>query len=425
MLGESATRNLVLFRHVYSLLFYLVLPAAIVRLLIRSRREPMYRFRLRERFGFCEPVTGPQPVWVHAVSAGETNAVAPLVERLLARGLPVMVTNMTPTGRARVQSLFGDRVSNAYAPYDVPGAVAQFLARVRPHTLVIVDTELWPNMIHAAGNRGIRILLVNGRLSERSARRYGRIPSLVGPMLAQIDVVACQTTAQGKRYVALGVPENHLQVTGSIKFDISLPGDLDDRVAAIGNKTGGRTLILAASTHQGEEQLVVEAFLARGRGDELLVLAPRHPHRADEVARLCERAGLSLVRHAAGVPVRADTQVLLLDTMGELIHFLAASKVAFIGGSLVPVGGHNPVEPAAVGVPFIMGPHLFNIDDIADAFVQSGAMLVVRSADELGLSIRRILDEDGLRESLVDNAARLLDANRGVLDRIEKLVLNT
>ncbi len=425
MLGESANRILCLFRYVYSLLFYLALPAAFLRLLFRSRREVMYRHRLRERFGFCDPVTSERPIWVHAVSAGETNAVAPLVERLLAQGLPVLLTNMTPTGRARARALFGERVQNAYAPYDLPGAVCRFLDRSKPQALVIVDTELWPNMIHEAARRGIRILLVNARLSERSARRYGWIPSLVGPMLSRIDVVACQTAAQGERFVALGLPANQLEVTGSIKFDIRLPKDLDERVRRIRQKASGRKLILAASTHLGEEQMVLDAFRTQCTPAELLVLAPRHPHRADEVERLCERAGQSVVRHSSDSPVAAGTRVLLLDTMGELIYFFAASDVAFVGGSLVPVGGHNPIEPAAVGVPFVMGPHLFNIDDIATEFVSRGAMLVVHSVDELGGAFRRILDDSEFGGSLIESATKLLNANRGVLDRVEKLVLNT
>lgn len=408
-------------RAFYSLLFYLATPFALLRLLWRSRREPLYRAAIGQRFGFG--TRAPVDIWVHAVSAGETNAAAPLVRRLLDAGYKVVLTAMTPTGRERGRTLFGGEVVQRYAPYDLPGAQKRFIGRYRPRVLVIIDTEMWPNMIHYAHVADIRILLVNARMSEKSARGYAMVSALTRRMLAELDCVATQTEAHGERFKALGLAADKLNVAGSIKFDVSHPADLETRADAIREKAGNRRILLGASTHPGEEQAMIDAYRNVDDPSLLLVLAPRHSHRSNEVAALVNSAGLSLVRHSTGESCDPSTQVLLLDTMGELIYFYRAASLAFVGGSLTDVGGHNPMEPASLGVPVIMGPHLRNIDDIAAQFVDAGGMRLVHDAQDLCVAVKEILSTPALADELVRYAGDVMQANRGALDRVEALVV--
>lgn len=409
-------------RLLYSLLFYCAVPFVLLRLLWRSRREPLYRAALAERFGFCPPVKEEDLVWVHAVSAGETNAAAGLIERLLERGFPVLVTNMTPTGRERVETLFGERVHRCYAPYDMPDAVSRFLGRARPAVLVVVDTEMWPNTIHHAHRAGVGTLLVNARMSVKSARGYRLIGGLTRAMLGEFDHIAVQTPAHGERFVALGLSRDKLTVAGSVKFDATLPDDIEFRRRQLKGLIGNHRVIVAASTHAGEEELLLDALRSMD-DDVLMVLAPRHPHRAPEVSGLCDRRGFDLVRRSENRSCDAGTRVFLLDTMGELIYFYAIADVAFVGGSLVPTGGHNPMEPAMLGVPFVMGPHLRNIEDITAIFLEAGGMAIVNSADDARREFNRLLEDDAARTRQVECATKVMASNRGALDRIEKLVV--
>lgn len=391
----------------------------------RSVREPLYRSTLRQRFGYCAPISGDGPViWVHSVSAGETIAAVPLVRRLIDKGYRVVVTTMTPTGRERVRALLGDDVHHFYAPWDLPGAVRRFFRRIDPSVLVIIDTELWPNMIHHARRRGTKVVLVNGRMSARSASGYKKISMITRPMMDAMTHVAVQSRAHGERFLALGLSAEKMSVAGSIKFDPELPADLDARCAALRDKIGDRLVFIAASTHPGEEEQVLSAFESARVACEnlLLVLAPRHPHRADQVAELCNSRGLPVVRHSSGESCDSDTSVLLLDTMGELLCFYAVSDIAFVGGSLVPVGGHNLMEAAQVGVPVLMGPHLDNIEDIAAMFVEGDAMCLVDNEQDLSKNLARLCRDEGERTRLAANGERVVAANRGALDRVETLI---
>ena len=277
-------------------------------------------------------------------------------------------------------------------------------------------------MIHYAHRHGTRTLLINARLSDKSARGYRKIAPLVRATFDDLDAVAVQSDSHGERFLSLGLPADKLSVAGSIKFDIRLPEDLDQRAAAIREKTGGRRVLLAASTHSGEEEIVLEQYIGLAGNNILLVLAPRHPHRAAEVEQLCKAKGLRVVRHSQGIACDSRTSVLLLDTMGELMYFYRIAYIAFVGGSLVPIGGHNPMEPASVDVPIIMGPHLHNIDDIASEFVDAGAMIVVRDASGFGQAVQELLCDETKRNALVTNANRVMDANRGALDRVQALI---
>jgi 3-deoxy-D-manno-octulosonic-acid transferase len=405
------------------------MPFVMLRVVWRSLKEPRYRENIAQRFGFCpvlchEKLMTDNLVWVHAVSAGESIAAVPLIQALLAQGYQVLVTNMTPTGRQQVERLLGGAVINCYAPYDMPRAVQRFLRRVRPRVLVIIDTELWPNMLHYARAGGVKTLLVNARLSARSAAGYERINNLTHEMMQNLDAVAVQSREQGERFVSLGLERARLHITGSIKFDAPQPDNLKVKTAEFRQLFGDRRVMAAGSTHLGEEDLLIAAMLpiiAR-QPDWLLVLAPRHTHRADQVMAICNAAGLRTRRRSRGEACAADTQVYLLDTMGELLYLYACADIAFVGGSLVDVGGHNPMEPASLGKPVVMGPYLSHISDITDIFIHDGGLRRADSGAHLVTIFADLCERADLRVSLGRAAYQTVIANRGALALTQALV---
>jgi 3-deoxy-D-manno-octulosonic-acid transferase len=408
-------------RFFYTVLFHLLLPVVLLRLLWRARRAPDYLKRVGERFGFNIPdMNG--GLWVHAVSVGEAQAAAPLVGawRRANPGLPVFISTMTPTGSARVQALWGDAVRHAYAPYDLPWAWALFLRRVRPQALVIMETELWPNMIHAARARGIPVILANARLSQRSARGYYLAGWLARPMLSELSCVAAQDEATAERFRRLGVTGNRLSVTGSVKFDISPPAYIEERAHQLHVewKLAHRLVFVAASTHSGEDIPVLIAFAAiRARHKHaLLILVPRHPERFENVATIIRQKRFTLARRSRNEPVTPDTAVLLGDSMGELMLWYALADVAFVGGSLVPVGGHNVLEPMALDVPTLSGPHVHNFQSIVDELLEAGALKLV-DADHLASVCNALLDHPERANAQAMAAREVLQRNRGALQR--------
>jgi 3-deoxy-D-manno-octulosonic-acid transferase len=416
-------------RLLYSLAFYLLMPLVLLRLLWRSRLAPAYRQRLAERFGLIRLPAGEGPViWVHAVSVGETLAAAPVIEALLARHPEhrVLVTTTTPTGSERVRALFGDRVAHVYAPWDLPGAVRRFLRRVRPRLLLIMETELWPNTLHHSSRQGCRILLANARLSERSARGYARVGSLTRDMLRQLDCVACQAREDGERFVALGLPRERLEVTGSIKFDLELDAALRREALALREALGceRRPVLVAASTHPGEEEQLLQAFAALRRDFDncLLVLVPRHPERFDPVDRLCREAGWQVLRRSRDPLPSLSQDILLGDTMGELRLLLSAATIAVIGGSLVPHGGHNVLEASAWGVPVVTGPHMFNFEEISALLVAAGGMIRLADAGELSACLQSLLADGERRRTMGAAGQQVVADNRGARERLLALV---
>ena len=408
-------------RAIYSLLFYLLLPAVVLRVWWRSRREPRYSEDLAQRFGFAPLHSGGEaPVWVHAVSAGETIAARELIERLLLEGHRVIVSNMTPTGRERAEHLFGRRVTSVYAPYDMPLMIGRFLNRVCPKALIIIDTELWPNMIALSRKAGLPVYLVNGRLSKKSARGYKRMGILSRPMLGSITHVFAQTESQAKLFSGLGA--RSVTTSGSIKFDARQPADLPKRVTELQKHLAARPIILGASTHEGEESILLEAFL-RLDGEELLVLAPRHSHRSEAVEALLKSQSISFQRHSDGLALDTRNKVYLLDTMGELIYFYGACQIAFVGGSLVNVGGHNPMEPGGLGKPILMGPYRRNIEDIAAQFADAGALLDVSDADDTHAAFAALMSDTAQWEKMSKAALEVMARNRGALDRVCAAIL--
>ena len=414
-------------RLLYSLLFYLLLPAILLRLCWRALRAPAYARRWGERLGRVAPLSG-TVIWVHAVSVGETLAALPLIRRLQAAQpqARLLVTTTTPTGSARVRAALGDGVVHCYAPYDFPHAVRRFLDRVRPGLLIVMETELWPNVLHGCARRGIPVVLANARLSARSAAGYGRVAALTRPMLAALTRVAAQTREDGERLLALGLAPDRLHVTGNIKFDLELDAALHERAHRLRAdwRGGARPIWLAASTHEGEDEPVLAAHrrLLAVRPDALLVLVPRHPERFVRVHALCARQGLRVLRRSAGQAPVADTQVLLGDTMGELLAFCGAADLVFVGGSLVPVGGHNLIEPAAWGKPVLSGPEVFNFVEAARLLEAAGGLRICADGAALADAVVELLGQPERRAAMGAAARAVAEANRGALARLEALI---
>jgi 3-deoxy-D-manno-octulosonic-acid transferase len=413
-------------RTLYTLLFHLGLPLLALRLWLRSRKAPAYAQRLGERFGVGLPVLRPGGIWVHAVSVGESIAAAPLVRALLQRypDLPITLTCMTPTGSERIRALFADepRVQHCYLPYDLPWASARFLERARPRLAVIIETELWPNHIHQCAKRGIPVALANARLSQRSARGYARFARLTRPMLQALSLIAVQTEAEAERFRALGAPAERVQVTGSIKFDLRVEPALLARAAEQRQQwqLDARPVWIAASTHDGEDAVLLDAHrhLLAIHPDALLILVPRHLERFETVFAQIRQQGFQASRRSTGEAVGAGTQVLLGDTMGELLFLYALADLAFVGGSLVASGGHNLLEPAALGKPVLSGPHLFNFLEIAELLRKAGALIEVDDASGLTTALRRLIELPRDAERMAAAGQTVMRANQGALGRL-------
>ncbi len=408
-------------RALYATLLVLAYPFVVLLLIWRGARNPDYRGGRRERLGWAYAEVPRDVVWVHAVSAGEVIAAAPLIRRLmtLLPEIRVLVTTMTPTGANQVRRLLGNRVSHCYAPYDFPWALRRFMKRVRPQLLVLMETELWPNMVRMSVARGIPVTLINARLSERSARGYRRIAGLTRSMLAQLTWIAAQYPEHAERFLELGAPPAIVDVVGNVKFDVEMPGDFRERVAALKSRwqTSGRPVWVAASTHDGEDEIVLDAHraLLEKSPDALLILVPRHPQRFDSVAHL---ASDDLVTRRMTDAAGSRAQVILGDTMGQLIYLYGVAQIAFIGGSLVKHGGHNPIEAAATGLPLIMGPHDFNFTSVVAAFETAGCLHRVADAASLAAVLGELFEDPERRAAEVARAKQVVMNNSGATDRI-------
>ncbi|MAR90257.1 MAG: 3-deoxy-D-manno-octulosonic acid transferase [Pseudomonadales bacterium] len=420
-------------RLLYTLTFYLAIPLLLFRLWKRARKNSDYAWRIPERFGYYTLQTPLQnSLWFHTVSVGEFLAARPLIDRILDNypDRPCVITTMTPTGSDRVQQAYADqlaggRIQHVYLPYDLPDALNRFLKRFNPAVLVIMETELWPNMIHYTYRAGVPIVLANARLSEKSADGYRRVLPLFRPMMRELALLAAQSDADGERFVELGLPPRNLQVTGTVKFDLDIKPETHDQARALRERWGGKRKVwIAASTHQGEDEEVLEAhlYIRSKLPGTLLVLVPRHPERFADVAGLVEGRGLTLSRVSQQQPVTEDTDVVLGDTMGELLKMLGAADVAFIGGSLVPVGGHNMLEALAMGTPALTGPHVFNFQMVADLLTELNVLETVTTTVGLGQAVERLLTHDEQRYALSKRGRGVVEDNRGAMDRLFSLI---
>lgn len=410
-------------RALYSGALYLALPALIARLGLLGLRERGYWHDWWHRLGFVPWRRGGGCcVWVHAVSVGEVHAARPLVERLLAeQAAEVVLTTTTPSGAATAAALFDGRVRRHYFPYDLPDAVTRFLRRVRPDLVALMETELWPNLLHACRRARVPVVLVNGRLSARSLAGYRRAAALMRAAGASLTAVAAQSAEDAERLVAIGVPASRVTVTGSVKFDLAPPASLREAAAALKRQIGvERPVWIGGSTHEGEEVALLEAHAAvlAEHPDALLILAPRHPRRAGEVASAVTARGLRLARRSADDRAPAGAQVYLLDVLGELALHYAVADVAFVGGSLVPVGGHNVLEPAALGVPVLVGPHTENFREIVDWMLARGAAVAARDARAVADNVLGLLADPARRAAMGGAGEALVADHRGAIERV-------
>ena len=413
-------------RVLYSAALYLLLPITLYHLVWRGFHQRAYFQRWRERYAAYDAFREDAPVWLHAVSVGEVNAAAPLVDALRAARpeLRLVVTTITPTGSERVQALWGDGVTHVYLPYDLPGAVDRFLAHFRPALALIVETELWPNLLFGCRDRGIPTHILNARLSARSLRGYRVLLPLIRRALRTVRLVAAQSREDGRRFVQLGAVPERVKVTGNLKFDMA-PVDATAFVQAfLGGRGRAGPVWIAASTHEDEEAAVLDAhrLLRERHPDALLLWAPRHPERFRAVAQLARARGHATATRSEARWPGADTDVFVADTLGELGHFYACAQVAFVGGSLQPIGGHNLLEPAATGTAILSGPHLHNFADIARRLREAGAMRVVTDAAALGAALVELFDAPQERARMAASAATLLADGRGALARTLALI---
>jgi 3-deoxy-D-manno-octulosonic-acid transferase len=413
----------------YSGLMRCAMPLIVGRIAWRGIANRPYWRDIPERFGWVDVQHSAGPrVWIHAVSVGEVQAATPLVKALKqARSdVDIVVSTTTPTGRVSAVAGLGG-LPVLYAPIDTPGSVRRFLDEVRPDVLVNMETELWPNLFAECARRNIAVVLANVRLSERSARGYVRFSSLMSTTLESVSIALAQTERDGRRLLEIGLPAERLHVCGSVKFDVRLPPSVREAGAALRRRWGSdRSVFIAASTHEGEERQVLDAFerLLRHKPDALLALVPRHPERFSRVAALCRKAGFATSLHSESSGACDDVQVYVGDTMGDLPVFYAGSDVAFVGGSLVDVGGHNVLEPAALGLPVLTGPHVHNFADITGRLVDAGAARFVRDADALAEQARAWLDDANARHHAGQLGQRFVEANRGALSATMDAILH-
>ncbi|BAP56986.1 3-deoxy-D-manno-octulosonic-acid transferase domain-containing protein [Thioploca ingrica] len=413
-------------RWFYTLSLYLLIPLIILRLLWRGLRAPAYWQRWSERFGFISSLP-PHSLWIHAVSMGEVQAAIPLIQTLSNRfpHHPILVTTMTPTGSQRVKAVFAEQVWHVYLPYDLPDAVARFLKRTQPQLLILLETELWPNLLQACQQRLIPVILVNARLSAQSSAKYQRIAGFMRQILTSLVAIAAQTQVDANRFIELGVPATQIQVTGNIKFDSRSPAHYATQAKQLRHQCGNQRVIwIAASTHEGEEKLVLEAF-SRLKAEIkalLLILVPRHPERFNRVALLCQQHGYLVSRRSQNQPCTAITDIYLGDTMGELPLLYAASDVAFVGGSLVPIGGHNLLEPAAAGLPIIVGTYVFECEEICRQLLAEQAGQQVHNTEQLVQAAKRYLIDAHLRQQAGEQGRWFVEKNQGALERVLSMI---
>lgn len=414
-------------RLLYTLTMYLMTPVILYRLTVRGLRYRRYLSRWKERFGFFPAPGFDNTSWVHAVSVGEVNAAVPLIEALMQRypESPMVVTTVTPTGSERVQKLFGDRVFHVYLPYDLPASVKRFLDRIRPRFAVVMETEIWPNLFITCRERAIPIVITNARLSDRSLKGYGPVRPLARRAIRCASFVAAQSPIDAERLRTLGAAVTRLAVIGNLKFDMPVPASLIESGATLRESWGVRRPVwIAASTHEGEELPVLKAHSAvlQRFPDALLLIAPRHPERFRPVVGACRALGFSTRVRSEDVSADDRCQCFVIDTMGELLQFYAASDIAFVGGSLEPIGGHNLLEPAALGKPVIVGPHTFNTEEVAASLIEAKAVLRVADEIELGTAVIRLFAHEQEGAAMGQAAQAVLERERGAVARTVQIV---
>lgn len=417
-------------RFFYTCVMYLAQPFLWLSLLAGSMKASRSRKRLGERYGLYCKLSSPKPngVLIHAASVGEVIAAVPLIRRIQQDypHLPITVTTMTPTGSDRVKAVFGESVTHVYLPYDLPDAVARFIGFVQPSLVVVIETELWFNLIHQLAKKQIPFVIVNARLSARSTKRYGWFKKALKPLLENITLIAPQDEVSLSRYAQLGIAPERLKLTGNIKYDLNLTADLLANISALKIQwSTSRPIWIAASTHEGEDEIILKSHrtLLQRFPDLLLILVPRHPERFNSVAQLIEQQGFNYIRRSGYLIPQAETQVLLGDSMGELMLLYGLANVALVGGSLVAHGGHNPLEPLAFKLPVISGKHTFNFPEIFTKLEQrQGVLMTEENPQAVAEAVAQFLESPTLSQRYGNAGYAVLNENRGALQRVMDLL---
>ena len=408
-------------RLIYSIAIYLFVPVIALRLLVRSRKNPAFRYRLMERFGFVPNLTDKPVIWLHAVSVGETLGAKPLIQKLIEQypDHHILLTNTTLTGSETAQRLFADKVKHAYFPYDLFGSLHRFLNRTQPEKLVIMETEIWPNLYACCQQRDIPILIANARLSQRSMKAYLKIQTLVAETLKQVCLIAARGDDDVKHFLQLGASNQRTEAVGNIKFDLDIPeAQLETGIALRQQWGENRPVWVAASTHQGEDEKVLSIHqqLLKTLPDLLLVIVPRHPERFDAVYQLAKQTDLNVQRRSQQEAFQADTNIIIGDSMGEMFSWFAASDIVFMGGSLVETGGHNPLEPAALAKPVVSGPHIFNFAEVFPLLEKQGAVWVLENENAIEKQLLELFQHPKKIKEAGAKGQLILQKNKGVVD---------
>lgn len=414
-----------MYRLLYSALWYLLCPFILMRLLLRARSNPAYKLNWQQRLGYIRCTETPR-IWLHAVSVGETVAAKPLIEALLNQypNHSLLVSNTTPTGSQTARRLFGDRVEHCYFPYDPPHVITRFLKRTKPEMLIIMETEIWPNLLHHCGKHNIPVLIANARLSDRSSKGYRKIRYLVQDALTNVSTIACRSPQDADHFRQLGANDKQLMIGGNIKFDVT---QLNNKVDSHSDLciASHRKVLVAASTHRGEDEIILKIFAAlREKLPELLlIIAPRHPERFDEVYALCTRTPFLTQRRSQSLDLTQTCDIILGDSLGDMALWYRAADVVLMGGSLVDTGGHNPLEATVFGVPVVSGPAIFNFHDVFDVLCEAKLAWVETDHITLQNRISELLQLSEIEQSdLKKHATEVLEKHSGVTDRLMQKV---
>ncbi|PCI35992.1 MAG: 3-deoxy-D-manno-octulosonic acid transferase [Thiotrichales bacterium] len=413
----------------YNLLGCALLPFVFIRLLAKSIRAPAYRKNWQERLGMNNlKETG--YIWVHAVSLGESIAATKFIKEILKNTEhPILITNTTPTGRQYICSAFGDnaRVSNCYLPYDITFIVKKFIKKIHPKLLILIETELWPNLIKESRNQKIPVALVNARLSARSANKYAKFGKYTKNMFQMIDFIATQFEADAKRFISLGADTNKVQTIGNLKLDVSLQSDLLKKITSQKKHFGKRPIWIASSTHHPEETMILEVHktILKTIPNALLILVPRHPERFNEIYKLCDTKGFDTIRRSNQEGLTKNTQVFLVDSIGELMQFYGIANIAFVGGSLIPRGGHNILEPASCGIPCIFGPHMFNFSKLAEMLIAADIGYQIQNSKQLQTKLLEIFANKRIATLTKSKATKFFKPHKNIASRLAALLKET
>jgi 3-deoxy-D-manno-octulosonic-acid transferase len=415
-------------RLIYTLVIYLLTPFVLLRLFWLGSKNPNYKSRWQERFGFfLWRKTNKPVIWVHAVSVGEVNAATPIINNLLERysNYQLLITTVTPTGAITVEQHFGDDVQHLYLPYDLPFAVKKFIKIIQPSLLITMETEIWPNLYQACEKSKIPILIINARLSEKSAKGYRLVSGLMKDTLNKVDIIAAQTNKDANRFVSFGAEKEKVIVAGNLKFDINIPLSITEQAQSLKRYFSiNRPVWIAASTQEGEEELVLRShgMVLKKYPDAILILAPRHPERIHKVATLCNANGFKYIKRTDQKNFSEEMNIYLLDTLGELRLHYAASQLAFVGGSLVNTGGQNMMEPASLGVPVITGSYTYNFVEITELLTEENALIRVQDELQLANEVCRLLGDANLRHNIGEKGRQVVESNKGNVKRLMKII---